>query len=947
MYHRDNASDNPGPNRSQSRAHGRVVFAISPFGRLLKDEREAVGLSVADLAARCGVAPRTIEYLEAGHTQLPHQATRERLARGLSLVGPARRRLIEGPYVATPIPHNLPHALTTFVARTREQDDLLRLLNGRARRHLITLCGPGGIGKSRLALTVATATLRRFRGGVYLIDLTSATSDQWLDTLLANALEIRNDGPTALGELIIRRLRQQRTLLIFDNCEHLLTPCAAFIARLLAGAPGLQIIATSREPLGLPGEKECRLAPLPLPPLPSTALSAPAQLAALDRSAAVQLFVDRARLVAPDFRLSTANAAAVAAICRRLDGLPLAIELAASRLVEYTLNALASEIATALNANGARRRGVHERQRTVRATIDWSYALLNGAERALLRRLAVFTGSWTAAAAASVCNDQQTPDLSLLLASLVAKSLVQREGDGHEEADATGQAERFQLLQTVRQYALEQLHTAGEALLTERRLCDWAIEVLESVASPLDGGAEGARWLAYVDAELPNLRAARTWALDHDPERALRLISTTWPYAFARLGHDVGRYLMKQALVAMPGPSPWRVVALQGLGFLNLFNNLPAARRYLNEAISLAEQADDTERLRALRWQLAFACVTAGEIAETEAQLARGWPAVANDPHPGRRSPYRIVFGYVAIAKGDFPAARGELVAAIDEARRADQPLFLCIALSRLGALHLRYGHLALATENYSELLALAARLGSWFYRFIARSGLAHVQEWQGNLTGAEAGYVEALAISVESGGSRLDRATILLGQGRIALRRGQAAVALTLLEEGSALAHALNHRSLGRDFAGPIGFALWDAGQMGRAAVQLDAALAANVEGDPTTLARCLEGVAYLAIKSAAAAPAVGWFGAATALRAEIQMQPRPTEQAVRAAAEQIHSRRGQSPFDSSPPVPLADAIVQARAWLAQVRDQQHPDTDVSLLVHDASLMAQESASL
>jgi predicted ATPase len=725
----------------------------------------------------------------------------------------------------------------------------VRALSGRTRRRLITLYGPGGIGKTRLALTVAAAMIEQFPGGVYLIDLAPIESGPWIEVAIANALGVRDDNPTALDAMIMAHLRDRRTLLILDNCEHLIAPCAALVGRLLASAPDLQIVATTREPLGLPGELVRRLSALSLPPTADPEGAATDQLSAIAASEAVQLFVARAALVSPGFTLRAENAVAIAAICRRLDGLPLALELAASRLTALPLDTLAAELDLALQVGGGGRRGVHARQRTIRATLDWSYALLSMSERALLRRLASFAGTWSASAAATVCGDQSTPDLPDLLASLVAKSLINVETGGQQAADTPGRG-ALPAAGNGAPVCARQATRSQRGRGAGSRLCDWAIETLESVASPLDGGPDGTRWLARVETELTNLRAARAWALEHDPPRALRLISATWPYAFARLGHDAGRYLLRLALEVAPGPSPWRAAALQGLGFLSLFHDLSAARGHLAEALALAEATGEVERLRALRWQLAFACVTAGAIGEAEQHLALGWSAVADDPHPGRRSPYRIVRGFVAIARGDFPRARHELSEAEREAVSAEQPLFRCIALARLGALHLRYGHLTVATANFTALVALAERLGSWFYRCVGRTGLAQVLEWSGELATAEAAYADALAISVESGGSRLERAMVLLGHGRIALYRREPALALARLEEGYALVIQLNHGTLRRDFASPLAFAFWRNGQFTRATEQFDDALTLNATGDPTTLARCLDGLAYLAVE-------------------------------------------------------------------------------------------------
>ena len=907
---------------------------LSPFGRLLRRLRLAAGLSVQELSARSRVSTRAIEYLESGQTQVPRQATLRQLATGLALTGHARRHFLAGPYTEdaeeTPPRHNLPHPLSSFIARTQERQDLDRLLRGTTRRRLVTLTGPGGIGKTRLALTAAAAALGQFPGGVYQFELAPLDPTAWLEFSLAGILGVRVDNPKYLSEMIVARLREQRTLLIFDNCEHLLAPVAALIGRLLGSVPSLQIIATSRERLGLPGESVRPVPPLALPQSAAPNATADAQLAAIAASEAVQFFIMRANLVAPGFGLTAENAVPIAAICRRLDGVPLAIELAASQLVKVPVATLAAELDIALQSNSARRRGGPDRQRTMRATLDWSYALLSADERTLLRRLAIFAGTWTAAAAEAVCDDHDRPETRPLLAALVAKSLVNPEADGDDPVSTTPETapdRRYQLPETVRQYARERLREAGEEAPVERRHCDWAIGILESTPAPLDGGPDGAAWLELVATELTNLRAAREWALAHDPQRALRLIRTTWPYAFARLGHDTGRHLLRLALEAAPGPSPWRADALQGLGFLSLFENIPAGRAYLNEALALTEASDDQSRLTALRWQLAFAAITSGDIAEAERHLDLGWPTIDhNDPAAaGRRSPYRFVRGFIAAVRGEFDRAEMELTSAEADIISAEQPLFRCIVLSRLGAIHLRRGDLETATAIFTTLSTLAAALGSWFYRFIGRSGLGQVREWAGDAENAAIEYADALAISIESGGNNFERAMIFLGQGRVALRQGEPALALAHFEACDALVTQMSHNGLRRELATPFGFALWHAGQFARAAEKLAEALALNASGDPSTLARTLDGLAFLAFATGAAVPADRWLASAAALREEAGLQVRPAEAAVIAAAHAAQARQHDDPPATTTPAapfPRAEAIASAHTWLAQIRD-------------------------
>ena len=419
--------------------------------------------------------------------------------RGYNFVAPVR---IEEPS-RPPLPptitpagmHNLPLAVTRMIGR----DDAVAALVARLSRHrLVTIVGPGGIGKTTVALAVAERIIPGYDHGVWLVDLAPLGDPRLVPSAVATVLgrEIRGDDPLP-G--LVAGLRDERMLLLLDSCEHVIDAAASFAAAALAGAPGVKILATSREPLGVAGERGYRLGPLGSPQ-PSSRLTA-AEAAAFP---AVQLFVERVPAVVEDFVLTEANAPLVAEICRRLDGLPLAIEFAAPRAEVLGVEGLAARLDDSLSLLGAGRRTSMPRHRTMRAVVDWSYGLLTEDEQIFFRALSVFTGGFTVeAAAAVVMNADQRVTVIDRLADLVAKSLV--------VADVGGTEPRFRLLDTTRAYAIEKLDGSGEREQLVRRHAEYYRNLFERAEGEARARSTG-EWLADYAREITNLRAALDWA---------------------------------------------------------------------------------------------------------------------------------------------------------------------------------------------------------------------------------------------------------------------------------------------------------------------------------------------------------------------------------------------------------------------------------------------------
>jgi predicted ATPase len=476
---------------------------------------------------------------------------------------------------------NIPVQLTSFIGRTREIADVKRQLFN---SHLVTLTGAGGSGKTRLAIQIANSVSDIFPDGVWLADLVPLREPALVPQLVAQTLSLRPAADQPLLETLLRFLQPKRLLLILDNCEHLSEACAQLAQELLSQAPALRILATSRESLAIAGETVYSVSGLAWPTDNAVLEAKPQDLLQYD---AVRLFVERARSISPDFILTSENALATVEICRRLDGLPLALELASARANVLTIQ----EIVTRLNnryglLTSTQRRGIEPRHHNLRAAIDWSYTLLPMDEQILLRRLAVFEAGCTLDTVEAICTgDGIAAGHSLdRISSLVSKSLV--------VADTMGGAQaRYRLLETIHEYALEKLEEAGETALLRHRHLELFLARAEEAAPKL-GEAYQQLWLNWLEGEHDNLRTALSWSLESGRiEEGLRIdtaLSRFWEIrGLVQEGLAWFERLLAQAdeeisLVV-------RVNALVFASFLAMFlGNAPATMAFGREAVELA-----------------------------------------------------------------------------------------------------------------------------------------------------------------------------------------------------------------------------------------------------------------------------------------------------------------------------------------------------------------------
>lgn len=430
-------------------------------------------------------------------------------------------------------PTNLRPELSSFVGRDEARRDVGKLFGA---SRLVTLVGPGGVGKTRLATRVAGEMVGRQRDGVWLVELASlADADLLAQHVLAALGAPEKAGAPAL-DLLRAHVAQRQLLVVLDNCEHLSAACASLVRDLLRAAPDMVVLATSREPLGVPGESLWPVPPLTLPAPGDPDLCA---------SEAVRLFVERATAVDPHFSLSEDTRAAVAEICRRLDGVPLAIELAAARVRTISVVEIADRLRDRFRLLVGRDPTAPDRHHTLRAAIDWSYEALSPAEQALFRMVSVFAGGFTLDAAEAIGDGSYVLDD---LATLVDKSLVL--------ADRSGPATRYRLLETLRQYGAEHLAAAGEEPAVRARHLVWACVLAEEAGARLDGPEQG-QWLERLGAEEDNLRAALDWAADHPSgDHGLRAAGALWQFWQVRGHHEEGGRRLRTLLVASDDAAP-------------------------------------------------------------------------------------------------------------------------------------------------------------------------------------------------------------------------------------------------------------------------------------------------------------------------------------------------------------------------------------------------------
>jgi len=617
-------------------------------------------------------------------------------------------------------PNNLAQQLTTFVGRKRELEEARALLNN---TRLLTLSGAGGIGKTRLSQQLAAEVLDDFPDGVWFVELAPLSDPRLVPQSVAFVLGVKEEAGHPVIEALDKFAKDRRLLVILDNCEHLVLACAELATQLLQSGPHLKILASSRENLRVSGETSYPVPALAVPD-PGTKTTLPA----MTQYEAVLLFVDRAIAAQPAFQLTEQNAAAVADICQRLDGIPLALELAAARVRTLSVETIATRLTDRFRLLSGGNRTAMPRQQTLRALIDWSYDLLTDSEKRLLRRLAVFAGGWTLEAAEEVGAGDgiDQGEVMDLLSHLVEKSLVTMEADG----------QRYRLVETVRQYAQDRLDESGEAAATRSRHLAFYLALAETASPQLVGREQGA-WLARLDLEGENLLAAHAWCDDAEggAEPGLRLIFAVKLYMINR---GLIALLNRATLEALARPgAQGRVVArcrvLHTAGQVCvLTHRTEEAKKYLEESLSIAREIRDGVRAAMVLEEL----------------------------------------GSVAEAQGDLVAARDYFGQAVVLAEKLGNSRALAAASNQLAQLCRMEGDLSTAETLYRRVLDLSRSIADRESIAVALLNLAIVSIGREIPDHARAMLLEALAIARETGSKPVGQSVLDVAAGLAALHK-------------------------------------------------------------------------------------------------------------------------------------------------------------------------------
>jgi predicted ATPase/DNA-binding XRE family transcriptional regulator len=734
------------------------------FGAWLRGERRRLDLSRQAMADRVGCAEITLRRIEAG-TLKPSRELAQILLEQTGIPRPeqdgwiAFARGVSGhpnqpaaPESTRP-PSNLPVFLTTFVGRAREIAGVKRLLN---KNRLVTMIGPGGVGKTRLADKIGEHVLEEYPQGVWMAELASQTNPDLVPQTVAAVFDMTFQSRIPYQELLVNFLRSRKTLLILDNCEHLSQACAQLVEMLLKNCPDLKILATSREALKVMGEAVYRLPSLGIPEEPGT-------LEKYREFESIQLFEERAQLALSDFSLTLENIPAVVQVCRRLDGIPLAIELAAARVDIFSIEQIAAKLEESFDLLTKGSRTALPRLQTMRGSIEWSWDLLPEAERTVLRRLAVFVGGWTLDAAEAVCsgNGIEPAQVIGLMTQLAEKSLV----SVHQVA---GMERRFNLHEMICQFSAEQMDM-GEADHTRAQHLRYFLRFSE-LAEPALHGPQQLAWLHRLNDELDNLRAALSWASRTDIEAGLSIIGRLYRELDLREG-----YRWASEFIGLPDSSKFPLARANALraqaDILWKFQQFDASRLAADESLELSRLCVDREgefdslmiiggivqlqegmerNVECIEQALALARSINDTWRQARALSALGWDQ--RDKERSRK--YReeaiplfrqagdlrslafmlSIFGDTLLANGETQAAQPLLDEALELNRRMNSKAgmeFILVARSRQALLE---GDHAKARLHLQEWLALAEELGNRMGYLYGRARLGQVALSQGNL---------------------------------------------------------------------------------------------------------------------------------------------------------------------------------------------------------------------
>jgi len=742
------------------------------FAGLLRQLRGAVRLTQEELAEAAGLSLRAVSDLERGIHRTAHKDTAVLLADALGLAGPVRELFVaaargraepgevlsaaadapaavtavaagaESAAAAPVVPlqplNNLPAQLSSFIGRESELAEVRHLVDG---ARLVTLTGSGGVGKTRLGLQVVTGLAHGTGEGVWFADLAPVGDPDLVAATVAHVLGIREDPGRPIASLLVDAIGQRRLLVVLDNCEHVIDACAKVADALLRGCPNLALLATSREPLGIGGEWVYRVPSMDTP-------AEGADPGAVRASEAVRLLADRAAAQGAPLTWGGPAAEVVGRICRRLDGIPLALELAAARLRVMPVAELDARLDERFSLLTGGSRAALPRQQTLRAMVEWSWELLTGSERAVLARLSVFAGGFGLAAAEAVAAGPEVPadEVLGLLGALVDKSLVQFGDTGSGPG-------RYRLLETVRQYAAGQLGAQGEAAAGAARAAhrDYYLALAETAAPQLVA-ADQAAWLDRLDAELGNLRAAINFSLTKPgPGPGLRLAAALRAFWRDR-GHAAEGAGVLRALLDAPiaqGATLERARALAAAAnLLEKTGSYSVAGDYSKEALVIARAAGDEHLVTDLLHGRAWVLLRQGQYDAALPLIESGLDLARRLGEPRLTGVLLSARSYAAYVQGDPAAAARDADESLRLFRQAGDRIQLGVMLGNLGSVDLAEGDLDAARRHLAEALdilrTLNARDAIVYHAF--NFGLA--EYLSGSLGAAEALFAESLELA-------------------------------------------------------------------------------------------------------------------------------------------------------------------------------------------------------